>query len=54
MLGVDRYGITLRAMTNDGPRMARVGFPTPLQSDSEARPAIIALLDAAKNVGSGN
>tara|TARA_X000001036_G_scaffold438786_1_gene487601 strand:- start:1469 stop:2266 length:798 start_codon:yes stop_codon:yes gene_type:complete len=54
MLGVDRYGITLRAMTNDGPRMARVGFPTPLQSDSEARPAIIALLDAAKNVGSDN
>tara|TARA_B100000953_G_scaffold291960_1_gene278675 strand:+ start:125 stop:913 length:789 start_codon:yes stop_codon:yes gene_type:complete len=48
MLGVDRYGITLRALTVDGPRMARVGFPTPLTSSEEARPAIIALLDLAK------
>ncbi len=48
MLGVDRYGITLRALTVDGPRMARVGFPTPLESSDQARPAIIALLDLAK------
>lgn len=49
MLGVDRYGITLKALTADGPRMARVGFPNPLNSEDEARPAIIELLNLAKN-----
>ena len=49
MLGVDRYGITLKALTTDGPRMARVGFPNPLNSEDEARPAIIELLNLAKN-----
>ena len=49
MLGVDRYGITLRAITVDGPRMARIGFPSPLKSDEDARPAIIALLELAKS-----
>jgi hypothetical protein len=50
MLGVDRYGVTLRALTQDGPRMARIGFPSPLSSPDEARPAIIALLDSAKGL----
>ena len=50
MLGVDRYGVTLRAETQSGPRMARVGFPSPLSLADEARPAIIALLDHAKNL----
>ncbi len=49
MLGIDRYGITLRALTPDGPRMVRIGFPSPLTSSEEARPAIIALLDLAKS-----
>ena len=50
MLGVDRYGVTLRAVTQSGPIMARVGFPSPLSLADEARPAIIALLDHAKNL----
>ena len=50
MLGVDRYGVTLRALTQDGPRMARIGFPSPLSSPDEARPAIITLLDSAKGL----
>ena len=50
MLGIDRYGVTLRAITQSGPRMARVGFPSPLSLADEARPAIIALLDHAKNL----
>ena len=50
MLGVDRYGVTLRAVTQSGPRMARVGFPSPLSLADEARPAIITLLDHAKNL----
>ena len=49
MLGIDRYGITLRALTSDGPRMVRIGFPSPLTSGEEARPAVIALLDLAKS-----
>ncbi len=49
MLGVDRYGVTLRAITQRGPRMARIGFPSPLSSADEARPAIIALLDHARS-----
>ena len=50
MLGVDRYGVTLRAITQRGPRMARIGFPSPLSSADEARPAIIALLDHARSI----
>lgn len=49
MLGIDRYGVTLRALTSKGPRMARVGFPTPLKSEEEARPAVIELLNFAKS-----
>ncbi|GIS39311.1 MAG: hypothetical protein Ct9H90mP11_06310 [Acidimicrobiales bacterium] len=48
MLGIDRYGVTLRASTSKGPRMARIGFPTPLNNHEEARPAIIELLELAK------
>jgi hypothetical protein len=29
--------------------MARVGFPTPLKSEEEARPAVIELLNFAKS-----
>lgn len=53
MLGIDRYGITLRATTPTGPRMVRLGFPTVLKSEEEARPAIIDLLDIAKAVNDG-
>ena len=50
MLGIDRYGVTFRATsTSKGPRMARIGFPTPLNNQEEARPAVIELLELAKS-----
>ncbi|MBT94843.1 MAG: hypothetical protein CL431_02585 [Acidimicrobiaceae bacterium] len=50
MLGIDRYGVTLRASTSKGPRMVRIGFPSPIKSEEEARPAVIELLQVAKNI----
>tara|TARA_Y100000766_G_scaffold234347_1_gene209353 strand:- start:483 stop:1295 length:813 start_codon:yes stop_codon:yes gene_type:complete len=49
MLGIDRYGVTLRATTTHGPRMARIGFATPLNNQEEARPAVIELLELARS-----
>ena len=48
MVGVDRYGVTLRAHTPGGPRLARVPFPEPLQNADQARAALIALLQTAR------
>ena len=53
MLGIDRYGVTLRATTPTGPRMVRLGFSTALKNEEEARAAIIDLLDIAKAVNDG-
>ncbi|HSL60010.1 MAG TPA: DUF2470 domain-containing protein [Acidimicrobiales bacterium] len=49
MVGIDRHGVTLRATTPGGPRMARVGFPAPLTGPDDARPAVIALLADARS-----
>ena len=48
MVGIDRYGVTLQVATPGGPRLARLGFPTPLSSSDDARPAVIALLAQAR------
>ncbi len=48
MVGIDRYGVTLRAVTPAGARMARVPFPEPLADASGAQPAVIALLAQAR------
>ena len=48
MVGVDRYGVTLRAHTPGGPRLARVPFPEPLQNADQARAALITLLQTAR------
>ncbi len=48
MLGIDRYGVTLRADTPAGQRMARVPFGEVLNGAEQARPAVIALLDRAR------
>ena len=48
MVGIDRHGVTLQAVTPDGPRLARVAFPEPLQTPDQARPAIVALLRTAR------
>ena len=48
MVGIDRYGVTLRAQTPGGPRLARVPFPEPLQSAEQARATLIRLLQRAR------
>ena len=48
MVGIDRYGVTLTAETPAGPRMARVPFGAPLSSADQARPAVIELLNDAR------
>ncbi len=49
LVGLDRYGLTLRADTPSGPRMARVPFPKPLTASEEVRPAVIELLRVARS-----
>ena len=48
MVGVDRYGVTLRADTAGGPRLARIPFPAPLEHADQARAALIGLLQTAR------
>ena len=48
VVGVDRYGVTLRADTPGGPRLARIGFPQPLADAGQARGALIRLLQRAR------
>lgn len=48
MVGIDRYGLTLRAATPAGPRMARVPFPAPLSDADAAQAAVIDLLKVAR------
>ena len=49
MVGIDRHGITLDVTTPGGPRLARLGFPEPLTSPDDARPAVIDLLTLARS-----
>ena len=53
MVGVDRYGVTLRAHAPGGPRLVRVAFEEPLHSAAEARGTLIKLLKRARQ-DSGN
>ena len=48
MVGIDRYGVTLQAVTPAGARMARVPFPDPLAHADDAQAAVIALLAEAR------
>ena len=48
MVGIDRYGMTLRAHTPGGPRLARVPFPEPLKCSDQARGTLIRLLHQAR------
>ncbi|MEX1279670.1 MAG: DUF2470 domain-containing protein [Acidimicrobiia bacterium] len=49
LVGLDRYGLTLRATTPAGPRMARVPFPTPLDDPGQIRSSVVALVSAARD-----
>ena len=51
MVGIDRYGVTLTAVTPAGPRLARVAFPAALTAADQARPAVVALLESARASG---
>lgn len=53
MVGIDRYGMTLRAHTPGGPRLARIPFPEPLQRSDQARPTLIRLLQQARERAPG-
>jgi len=48
MVGIDRYGVTVQAVTPSGPRLARIAFPQALTSADQARPAVIDLLATAR------
>jgi putative heme iron utilization protein len=48
MVGADRYGVTLRASTPEGPRLARVRFGSEVTDAGEARAAVITLLAEAR------
>ena len=54
MVGVDRYGVTLRADTPAGPRLARVPFSEPLQRADQARATLIGLLHTARGQAAGD
>ncbi|MDG2428291.1 MAG: DUF2470 domain-containing protein [Acidimicrobiales bacterium] len=51
MMGIDRYGVTLRTNSLAGVRMARVPFGDVLSDPAQARPAVIELLERARSVG---
>ena len=53
MVGIDRYGMTLRAHTPGGPRLARLAFPEPLQCSDQARATLIRLLQQAREQAPG-
>ena len=54
MVGIDRYGVTLRAHTPGGPRLARVPFPEPLQRADQARTTLIRMLQRARGLAAGD
>ena len=48
MTGVDRYGFEMSAITPDGPRPVRVGFPVQVSTPREVRTALVEMLKAAR------
>ena len=54
MVGIDRYGVTLRANTPGGPRLARIPFAEPLQAAEQARATLIRLLQQARERAAGD
>jgi putative heme iron utilization protein len=49
MTGIDRYGFEISARTAEGPRPVRLAFPRPVGTVEEARAALIALLNDARD-----
>lgn len=52
MVGIDRYGFEMSAETPEGPRPIRVAFDEPIASPGEARSALVALVQRAREAQS--
>ncbi len=48
MIGVDRYGFDLRVTTSEGPRDARLAFPTPVSTPNDVRKTLVEMVRAAR------
>jgi len=48
MTGVDRYGFEMSAITSEGPRPVRLGFPAAVSTPGEARKALVAMAQDAR------
>ena len=48
MTGIDRHGFEMTALTPAGPRPIRLAFPAPIASKTDARTALVALLQRAR------
>jgi putative heme iron utilization protein len=48
MTAIDRYGFEMSARTTDGPRPIRLAFAQPVTTPEEARTALVALLNDAR------
>ena len=52
MTAIDRYGFEMSAETPEGPRPIRVAFDEPIASPGEARSALVALVQRAREAQS--
>jgi hypothetical protein len=48
MTGIDRYGFEMSVTTANGPRPARLAFDTPIQTPTDARRELVALVKRAR------
>jgi len=48
MTSVDRYGFEMSVETSEGPRPVRLAFPEPISTSTEARKALVAMLEQAR------
>jgi len=48
MTGVDRYGFEMSVETERGPRPARIAFDAPIETPTDARKALVALVKKAR------
>jgi len=48
MVGVDRYGFEMSAMTAEGPRPIRLAFSQPVSTSEEIRKEMVAMAKAAR------
>ena len=49
MVGVDRYGFEMSALTAEGPRPIRLAFSQPVTTATEIRQEMVALAKTVRN-----